>query len=85
MDSNNVVVKIKAVNWYGGHCSDGVPNGLDRQHVDSVANIIADNGFNTVRLQYSNEMIRDNYEVRTRTLLSRTEPPSIKPFSRTLL
>ena len=49
-------VKLAAVNWDGFESSAHVAGGLDKQSVDSIAGWIAANGFNTVRIPWSNYM-----------------------------
>lgn len=49
----------------GAQCMDYVPNGLHLNHVDDIARLIRPAGFNTVRLQWSNEMVALNPLVAT--------------------
>ncbi len=51
---------VRAVNWYGAETADQVAGGLDRRPLADMAEEIADAGFNTVRLPWSNEMVRDD-------------------------
>ncbi|KAL1984152.1 hypothetical protein VTN96DRAFT_9457 [Rasamsonia emersonii] len=60
LDAQNQRVKLASINWYGGSDEDFVPSGLDVQHRDRIAALIRDLGFNSVRLPYSDEMVRDN-------------------------
>ena len=53
-------VRLKAINWFGGSDVSLVPGGLDRQHRQAIAKLVRDLGFNTVRLPFSNEMVRRN-------------------------
>lgn len=60
LDATGAVVRLRGVNWYGGQCGDFVQNGLDRQPLEFIAGMIADLGFNQVRLQFSNELVERN-------------------------
>ncbi|KAJ4151270.1 hypothetical protein LMH87_011981 [Akanthomyces muscarius] len=53
--SDNQRVKLRCINW-AGHLEVNVPEGLHKQRVDYIANWIASNGFNCVRLTYSIDM-----------------------------
>lgn len=57
LDANNQVVRIAGVNWYGFETTDKVAHGLWAQDYKSILNAIKSNGYNTVRLPYSNEMV----------------------------
>lgn len=52
LDADGARVKLRCVNW-AGHMEAHVPEGLHRQSVDTIAQFIADAGFNCVRLTYS--------------------------------
>ncbi|KAL1893624.1 hypothetical protein Cpir12675_004055 [Ceratocystis pirilliformis] len=52
--------KVAAVNWYGASDELFVPGGLDIRHRSKIATLIRDLGFNTVRLPYSDELVRTN-------------------------
>jgi endoglucanase len=60
LDARDERVKLASINWYGGSDADFVPSGLDVQPRDRIAALIRDLGFNSVRLPYSDEMVRDN-------------------------
>jgi aryl-phospho-beta-D-glucosidase BglC (GH1 family) len=51
-------VKLASVNWYGASDTELVPGGLDRVTIASVARTIRELGFNSVRLPFSNEMLK---------------------------
>src|ERR687892_46530 len=51
--------KLAGVNWYGAEERDEVVGGLDYQPLDRIAACIAAMGFNTVRLPFSNALVRD--------------------------
>lgn len=69
-------VKLAGVNWDGFESADYVAGGLDKQSVDSIAGWIAANGFNTVRIPWSNYMYENDPKVST-TLL-RANPGMMK-------
>jgi aryl-phospho-beta-D-glucosidase BglC (GH1 family) len=49
--------KLKSVNWYGGSDTWQVPLGLDKQPIERIVALIQQMGFNSVRLQFSNQMV----------------------------
>lgn len=55
VDTENNMVRLACVNWYGAHMERYVVNGLDLQSLDDMSQMIADQGFNCVRLPYSLE------------------------------
>ena len=57
LDANNQVVRITGVNWYGFETTDEVAHGLWAQDYKSILNAIRSNGYNTVRLPFSNQMV----------------------------
>ncbi|OIW33711.1 glycoside hydrolase family 5 protein [Coniochaeta ligniaria NRRL 30616] len=52
LDANNTRVKLRCINW-AGHMETHVPEGLHKQSIDFLADWIAQQGFNCVRLTYS--------------------------------
>lgn len=60
VDETGERFKVSAANWYGAETPDLVPGGLDRRPLADMAEELADAGFNTVRLPWSNEMVRDD-------------------------
>ncbi|KIY63779.1 glycoside hydrolase family 5 protein [Cylindrobasidium torrendii FP15055 ss-10] len=67
MDADNTRVKFRCINW-AGHGETNIPEGLHKQSIDHIADFIADNGFNCVRLTYSidhalapNTTVRDSF------------------------
>lgn len=67
VDADGARVKLRCVNW-AGHMETHMPEGLHRQSVDTIAQFIADQGFNCVRLTYSidwalnpNESVADGF------------------------
>nr|MCH9760645.1 cellulase family glycosylhydrolase [Actinomycetes bacterium] len=57
IDSQGETVKLAGVNWFGGETSNGVPHGLWSRSYTSMIDQMAAEGFNTIRLPYSNEML----------------------------
>ncbi|OCK74636.1 glycoside hydrolase family 5 protein [Lepidopterella palustris CBS 459.81] len=60
LDSRNASVRLASVNWYGASDIHFVPGGLSVRHRDEIALMIRRMGFNSVRLPYSDEMVRLN-------------------------
>jgi endoglucanase len=52
LDANNQRVKMRCVNW-SGHLEVNIPEGLDKQSIDTITTTIKNQGFNCVRLTYS--------------------------------
>ncbi|KAI1344108.1 glycoside hydrolase family 5 protein [Xylariaceae sp. FL0016] len=52
LDANGNRVKLRCVNW-GGHQEANLPEGLHKQDVNYIAEFVAAQGFNCVRLTYS--------------------------------
>ncbi|HLJ86109.1 MAG TPA: cellulase family glycosylhydrolase [Candidatus Angelobacter sp.] len=57
LDSNSERVRIAGVNWYGFETTDAVVHGLWAQDYHAILNAIKANGYNTIRLPYSNQMV----------------------------
>jgi endoglucanase len=57
LDSNNQAVRIAGINWYGFETTDEVVHGLWAQDYKSILNAIHANGYNTVRIPFSNQMV----------------------------
>jgi endoglucanase len=58
VDQRGARVKLVSANWYGAESPDLVPGGLDRQDAKAMAETIKGLGFNSVRLPWSNELLR---------------------------
>jgi endoglucanase len=58
VDQRGSRVKLVSANWYGAESPDLVPGGLDRQDARAMAETIKSLGFNSVRLPWSNELVR---------------------------
>ncbi len=52
LDNNGARVKFRCVNW-AGHGEANIPEGLNKQSIDYIADIIKNQGYNCVRLTYS--------------------------------
>merc|ERR1711872_476839 len=73
MNANYDRVKLACVNWYGAHMEDMVVNGLDRQPIANIAGIIADLGFNCVRLPFALDTIFKNQVIKAERLSANPE------------
>lgn len=56
VDSNGRKVVMTGVNWFGFETGTFAPHGLWTRSLDSMLDQMAKQGFNTMRLPYSNEM-----------------------------
>src|SRR5437660_1232940 len=57
IDSGGHTVRIAGVNWYGFETTDQVVHGLWAQDYHTILNTIKSNGYNAIRLPYSNQMV----------------------------
>ena len=57
LDANGVQVRIAGINWYGFETTRGVAGGLTSQDYKAVLQTIKTQGFNTVRIPFSNQMV----------------------------
>jgi endoglucanase len=57
LDSNNHVVRIAGVNWYGFETADEVVHGLWAQDYHYILNAIQSNGYNVIRMPMSNQVV----------------------------
>lgn len=60
MNSDGSRCKLASINWYGASDEYCVTGGLDIRHRDDIAQTIRKLGFNSVRLPYADEMVRNN-------------------------
>jgi endoglucanase len=60
LDSNNQPVRMAGVNWYGFETTDHVIHGLWAKDYKAVLNTIKNNGYNVIRIPFSNEMVESN-------------------------
>ena len=56
-DSNNQPVRIAGINWYGFETTDLVAHGLSVQDYKTILQTIKNEGYNTVRIPFSNQMV----------------------------
>lgn len=52
--------RLRGINWYGASDCKHVVGGLDVQSLETICSSITTMGFNTVRLPFSNEMLRSS-------------------------
>jgi endoglucanase len=57
LDSNNKAVRISGINWSGFESPSEVVHGLYAQDYKYILNGIKSNGYNTIRLPFSNQMV----------------------------
>ena len=57
LDARGLPVKIEGINWYGFETVREVPGGLTVQDYRTILETIRRNGFNTVRIPLSNQMV----------------------------
>jgi endoglucanase len=73
VDDTGYRFKLASVNWYGFEELDYVPAGLEIAHIDDTAAIIAEMGFNSVRLPFSLEMVTLNPVVSDKVVAANPE------------
>lgn len=56
-DANGDNVRIAGINWYGFETTDGVAHGLYAQDYHEILSTIKAQGYNTIRLPFSNQMV----------------------------
>ncbi|NOT62949.1 MAG: cellulase family glycosylhydrolase [Acidobacteria bacterium] len=56
LDSNNAPVRIAGINWFGLETPNFAPHGLWTRNWKSMLDQIKANGYNTLRLPYSNQL-----------------------------
>src|SRR5215469_1900641 len=57
LDERGRTIRIQGINWYGFETVRQVPGGLTVQDYRTILKIIRGNGFNTVRIPLSNQML----------------------------
>ena len=57
INSSGQTVRIAGINWYGFETTDEVVHGLWAQDYHTILKAIKNNGYNTIRLPYSNQMV----------------------------
>jgi len=58
VDKNGYRYKFKGINWYGAQEKRFVNEGLHKRPLKDIVKLIKKMGFNTIRLPFSNEMLR---------------------------
>jgi endoglucanase len=59
VDSSGHTVRIAGINWYGFETTDEVVHGLWAKDYHTILNTIKTNGYNAIRLPYSNQMVEN--------------------------
>jgi endoglucanase len=57
LDSNNQTVRMAGVNWYGFETTDEIAHGLWAQDYHTILSEIKSNGYNVIRIPFSNQMV----------------------------
>src|SRR3954471_19515677 len=60
VDRHGHHVKLAGVNWFGAESAEFVVGGLDKQPLAQIARTIRRGGFNSVRLPWSNQLVKEN-------------------------
>jgi endoglucanase len=60
LDSQNNVVRIAGLNWYGFETPDFLAHGLWAQDYKTVLNTFKSLGYNVIRMPFSNQMVESN-------------------------
>jgi endoglucanase len=58
LDSSNKVVGFSGLNWFGFETTNNVPHGLWTRNWKSVLNQVRSQGYNIIRLPFSNAMLK---------------------------
>ena len=59
VDSSGHAIRIAGINWYGFETTDEVVHGLWAKDYHTILNTIKSNGYNAIRLPYSNQMVEN--------------------------
>src|SRR5438094_10593814 len=57
IDSSGHTVRMAGINWYGFETTSQVVHGLWAQDYHTILKSIKNNGYNVIRLPYSNQMV----------------------------
>lgn len=68
LDANGNRFKLTSVSWYGFDSPDFVAAGLDHASLSSIAALIRQLGFNSVRIPFSNQLVETNPTVQAARL-----------------
>ena len=58
LDANGTAVRIAGINWYGFETTDLVVHGLNAQDYKTILQTIKNNGYNTIRIPFSSQMVK---------------------------
>jgi endoglucanase len=58
LDASNKVVGLSGINWFGFETSNNAPHGLWVRHWEDMLDQIKNEGYNTIRLPFSNAMLK---------------------------
>ena len=58
LDASNKVVGLSGLNWFGFETPDNAPHGLGFRNWKSILNQIKSQGYNVIRLPFSNAMLK---------------------------
>ncbi len=75
LDSHNCPVRIAGVNWYGFETPDEIAHGLWAQSYQTILGEIKADGYNTIRIPYSDQMIQSPIIPQNLTFSSSTGAP----------
>ncbi|RMZ86576.1 hypothetical protein DV736_g6199, partial [Chaetothyriales sp. CBS 134916] len=81
VDANNTRFKLISVNWYGASDELFVVGGLNIRNRKYIAQIIRQLGFNSVRLPYSDELVRKNPIVSSHLLSANPDLVGLRALS----
>jgi len=59
LDANGREIRISGISWFGFETKDQVAHGLWDQDYHRILHTISQNGFNTIRLPFSNQMVEN--------------------------
>lgn len=59
VSDRHTTVRISGVNWSGLETTAAMPGGLDRQDYHTILRTIADSGYNTIRIPFSNQIVEN--------------------------
>jgi len=60
LDANGTEVRIAGINWYGFETPDYLAHGLWAQDYKTLLNSIKTDGYNVIRIPFSNQMVESN-------------------------
>ncbi|GHH82425.1 endoglucanase [Streptomyces sulfonofaciens] len=78
LDAGGTPVRMTGINWFGAETGNYLPHGLWARNYQDMIDQMADLGYNTLRLPYSNEMLRQGS---TPNGIDYTKNPDLKGLS----